>query len=80
MGTGTFVTDDERIKFAMMVAEAQKTPVMAMSCRDMMEGRDWASLAWDRAMSEGRRLIAKYGFDPETHGINTITGEIVGPQ
>jgi len=56
---------------------AQTTPVMALSSKDMIEGRDWASIAWNEVRHKMDEFGKKYGFNPETiKGIDFKTGEV----
>ena len=43
--------------------EAARTPVIAMSVKDGMEGRDFASMARERVYSKWREIGDMLGFD-----------------
>lgn len=69
---------EELKKLIDLTKEAETTPVIAMSMRDGMEGRDLATLAWDRVRDYWRELGAKYGFDSQNvRGISAETGEVI---
>lgn len=61
-----------------MYRTAQTTPVIALSTKAILEGRDWASMAWDDVRHKMDELGKKYGFDPKLmKGINFKTGEVI---
>lgn len=71
------LSDEDRKELAKMYEEAQTTPVIGCSMKDMIEGRDWASLAWNRVRAKMDDFGKKYGFDPKKiRGINKQTGEV----
>ena len=70
------ITDEENKKLQDLYKEAQNTPVIAMSVKDGMEGRDWATQAWNRVREYMDELGKKYGYDPATHAIDGKTGEV----
>lgn len=58
--------------------EAEKTPVIAMSLSDGLEGRDFATQAWDKVRDKWEELGKKYGFSPHrVKGINKDTREVL---
>jgi len=58
--------------------EAKTTPVLAMSVRQGLEGKDWASQAWERVRDKWDELGKKYGFTPTAvQGIDMETGEVL---
>lgn len=58
--------------------EAEKTPVIAMSLSDGLEGRDFATRAWNKVRDKWEELGKKYGFCPgRVKGINTRTGAVI---
>lgn len=72
-----FIPQDELKELMDLIAKAQQTPVIAMSVRDGMEGRDFATQAWDKVREKWRELGRKYGFNPEAvRGIDKDTGEV----
>lgn len=57
--------------------KATNTPVIALSVKDGLEGRDFASTAWKRVREKWEELGRKYGFNPESvRGIDRQTGEV----
>lgn len=69
---------EELKKLIKLTEDALTTPVIGFSMSDMVEGRDLATLAWDRAQSYWEELGNKYGFDPESvWGIHKETGEVL---
>ena len=72
------LSEEDRQKLVKMYCDAQRTPVIGFSTLDMIEGRDLASLAWDRLRGEIDALGKKYGFDPKKmKGIHSQTGEVL---
>ena len=71
------ITEDENKKLQDLYKTAQNTPVIAMSVKDGLEGKDWANLAWDKVRQYMDELANKYGYDPATHAINPKTGEVI---
>ena len=52
--------------------------MIALSTKAILEGRDWASMAWDDVRHKMDELGKKYGFDPKLmKGINFKTGEVI---
>jgi hypothetical protein len=70
------LSEEDRKELAKLYEDAQTTPVIGFSVKDMIEGRDWASLAWDRVRDKMDELGQKYGFDPKKVRINKETGEV----
>lgn len=71
------LSEEDRKTIVELYAKARTTPVMALSCADMIAGKDWASQAWDRAREKMDELGVKYGFDPKKmKGIDGKTGEV----
>lgn len=61
-----------------LTRKAETTPVIALSLKDGLEGRDWSALAWDKVRDKWHELGRKYGFDPtQVKGIDTKTGEVL---
>ena len=66
---------DELVK---LTTEAKNTPVIALSLRDGLEGRDFATQAWNRVRDKWGELGKKYGFIPtRVRGIDTKTGQVI---
>ncbi len=70
------LTEEDRIDLVKLYKEAQTTPVIGFSVQQMLDGRDLASLAWNRVRNKMNELGEKYGYDPKTSAINQKTGEI----
>lgn len=65
------INKDDREKLAEIYHKAQTTPVISFGiCEDM------ATLAWNRVRNFMDKLGKKYGFNPATCAINTMTGEV----
>lgn len=41
-----------------------------MSVQDGLDGKDWATLAWNEVRDYMDELGKKYGYDPATHAVN----------
>jgi hypothetical protein len=70
------LSEEDREKLAKLYETAQKTPMIALSSQDMLEGRDFASLAWNDVRNFMNELGKKYGFDPKKVGISAATGGV----
>lgn len=71
------LSEEDRKELVNLYEEAKRTPMIAMSVKAGIEGRDWASQAWDRVKKKMDELGEKYGFNPrEMKGINKKTGEV----
>ena len=71
------ISKEELKELLDLTTEAQNTPVIGFSMKQMIEGEDWASQAWKRVRAKWNELGEKYGFNPkEVQGINTQTGEV----
>ena len=69
---------DDLQRLLHLTDEAKRTPVIALSMRDGLAGRDFASLAWDRVREYWKELGEKYGFNPEeVEGVHRMTGTII---
>jgi hypothetical protein len=66
----------ETEELAELYHTAQTTPMIAFTTQAMLEGRDWASLAWDRVRKKMEELGEKYGYNPRKVQINNKTGEV----
>lgn len=64
------ITEEEHKRLQDLYNKAQNTPVIAMSVKDGLEGRDFATLAWNEVRNYMDRLGEKYGYDPATHAVN----------
>ena len=71
------ITAEENRELQDLYHTAQNTPVIAMSVKDGLEGRDWSTQAWNRVREYMDFLGKKYGYDPATHAVNPKTGEVV---
>ena len=72
------LSEQELEELKRLIHEAKITPVIGFSMRQMMEGRDLASQAWDRVRRYWDELGEKYGFDPQAiRGIDAQTGEVI---
>ena len=72
------ISKDELQELLNLTEKAQNTPVMAMSVEDGLEGRDFATQAWDKVRAKWEELGKKYGFVPaRVRGIDKNTGEII---
>lgn len=73
------IISKEELKELMdLTQEAQNTPVIGFSMKQMIEGDDWASRAWKLVRAKWDELGKKYGFSPmEVQGINSQTGEVI---
>ena len=71
------VTEEECSKLVSLFKRAQNTPVIAMSVQDGLEGKDFASLAWDDVRKYYDELAKKYDFDVTKKCINQKTREII---
>jgi len=70
------LSEEDRVELVDLYKEAQTTPVIGFSMRQMLEGRDLASLAWDRVRRKMTELGEKYEYDPKISAINQKTGEV----
>lgn len=71
------LSEEDRKELADLYHTAQTTPVIALTCQDMLEGRDWATLAWNDVRKKMDELGKKYGFDPrKMKGIDSKSGEV----
>jgi hypothetical protein len=71
------LSNEDREKLAKLYKTAETTPVIAFTCQDMAEGRDFASLAWNDVRNFMDELGKKYGFDPKKVAISRATGVVV---
>lgn len=70
------LSEEDRKELVKLYEEAKTTPVIGFSVQQMIEGRDFASLAWDRVRRKMDELGRKYGYDPTKVKINKRTGEV----
>jgi hypothetical protein len=73
------LSEEDRQELVKLFEEAQTTPIIALSCADMLSGRDWASQAWDRLRAKMDELGKKYGYNARTAQINR-NGEVFVPE
>lgn len=72
------IPKDELQELLDLTNKAQNTPVIAMSLRDGLEGRDFATQAWDKVRAKWGELGKRYGFDPtKVRGLDSNTGEVL---
>lgn len=72
------ISEADRKELLGLYRKAQTTPIIGFSCRDMIEGKDFASLAWGEVRAKMDELGQKYGFNPkEMKGIDGQTGEVL---
>jgi len=76
--TKVFATKKEIAAIQKLAQEAASTPVMALSSAAMLSGRDFASLAWERAKKYAHTRALAHGL-PEIEGYYGLTedGEFV---
>jgi hypothetical protein len=70
------LSKDELTILVKLVHTAERTPVIALSSQEMLDGRDWASLAWKSVRELMDELGKKYGYDPMKMQINAQTGKV----
>jgi len=70
------LTKEERKELVKLYHEAMTTPMITMSVQAGIEGRDWATQAWNRVRAKMDELGKKYGYDPKAAEINKKTGEV----
>ena len=70
------LSEEDRKKIVELVQRAENTPVIALSSQDMMEGKDFASLAWKDVREFMKELGKKYGYESKKMAINGDTGEV----
>ena len=73
------LTKEEHEELTNLYREAEITPVIGFSVAQMIEGRDLASLAWDRVRAKMKELGIKYGYNPKVAQINK-NGEVFIPE
>ena len=72
------ITEEEIKELVELTRTAETTPVIALSLKDGLEGRDWSTQAWNRVRDKWNELGKKYGFNPsDIRGIKSDTGEIL---
>lgn len=71
------LTKEELKELVNLTGGAENTPVIGFSMKQMIEGKDLASLGWDLVRAKWDELGKKYDFNPrDVKGINTKTGEV----
>ena len=71
------LSEKDRKELTELYKRAQTTPVIGFSVQQMIEGRDWASQAWNEVRERMDELGTQYGFDPKKmRKINSKTGEV----
>lgn len=71
------VTKEELTELLRLYYSARTTPVISLSVADGLAGNDFASIANRTFQSYWAELGTKYGFNPDKHGFNPKTGEVV---
>lgn len=66
-GTGVKATLEELANIQELAETARTTPVIALTMKDGMEGRDFASLAWKRCHKAVQEAALGHGL-PEIEG------------
>jgi len=76
-GEKIVLSEEDRKELVQLYETAETMPVIGFSVRQMIEGENLASLAWNRVRQFMDKLGKKYGFNPKKiKGINKITGEV----
>ena len=65
--TGIYATANEIKELQDLVKKAQDTPVIALTTSDMINGKDFASIAWDLVRKKCHELALVHGL-PEISG------------
>ena len=75
-------TKAEISKIKRLAKVASNTPVMAMSSEAALNGRDFATLAWEDVYTAIDRVAIRCGFKKfkQHYGINLETGELIPPK
>ena len=72
--TNIFATELEQKKLRKLAKEAQNTPMIALSSSDALNGRDFATSAWNRVQEECHKTALKHGL-PEIQGFYGLDQE-----
>ncbi len=72
--TGVKCTEEERKELVSLAEAARRTPVIALSSKAALEGRDLSSQAWDLAKKRCHELALAHGL-PEIQGYYGATPE-----
>jgi hypothetical protein len=67
--TNIQLTPAEFKRITELLNTAENTPVIAATVQDGLEGRDFASMAYNDLYAYQEELGKKYNYDPKTHGI-----------
>ena len=70
------LNEEDRKELTALYQIAQTTPMIAMSSKDALEGKDFSTLAWNRVRKFMDALGKKYGFDPVVSAISPKTGMV----
>lgn len=71
-----FLSKGDREEVAKLYKLARTTPVVGFSVKQMLDGKDWASQAYNRLREKLDELGKKYGYNPREVQINQETGEV----
>jgi len=71
------ITEQELGKLLELYRSAENAPVIAMSVQEGLEGKDWATQAWNKVRDYMDELGMKYGYEPGQCAIHPQTGEII---
>lgn len=76
--TKIFASKEEIEEISELAKEARTTPMIAMNSEDAVNGRDLASLTWDKAINKVNEVAFKHGLPKLTtnYGL-TNDGEFV---
>lgn len=74
--TGIQLSPEEYKIMVELYQRAKTTPVIGFSTKQMLEGKDLASLAWNDVRKYQEEMGRKYGYDPKSHGIG-MDGKII---
>lgn len=64
------ITQEEMDELVKAHKTARETPAFALSTKQALDGKDFASMAWDRLREIQERLAKKYGYDCTTTAID----------
>jgi hypothetical protein len=77
--TGIKATPAEKNNILELAETARKTPVIALSMKDGMEGRDFASLAWERVYDAINDAAIAHDLPRGDYGFDSDKGEFMDP-
>lgn len=71
---GIKATPEEIEECMKLAKEASETPMIALASDDALHGRDWSTMAWERAKKKCHELALKHGL-PEIEGYYGMTND-----